>query len=42
MGLRLRKEERKHAIHQDNNGKVRFLLHSTSHLELAAKDSSGQ
>jgi len=29
-------------IHQNNNGKARFPLHSTSHLELAAKDSSGQ
>ena len=28
--------------HQDNNRKARFPLHSTSHLELAAKDSSGQ
>jgi len=29
-------------VHQDNNRKARFPLHSTSHLELAAKDSSGQ
>jgi len=29
-------------VHQDNNGKARFPLHSTSHLELAAKDSYGQ
>jgi len=27
---------------QANNRKARFALHSTSHLELAAKDSSGQ
>jgi len=27
-------------VHQDNNRKARFPLHSTSHLELAAKDSS--
>ena len=29
-------------VHQDNNRKARFPLHSTSHLELAATDSSGQ
>jgi len=29
-------------VHQDNNRKARIPLHSTSHLELAAKDSSGQ
>jgi len=29
-------------VHQDNNGKACIPLHSTSHLELAAKDSSGQ
>ena len=28
-------------VHQDNR-KARIPLHSTSHLELAAKDSSGQ
>jgi len=29
-------------VHQDNNRKARIPLHSTSHLELAAKDSSRQ
>jgi len=29
-------------VHQDNYGKARIPLHSTSHLELAAKNSSGQ
>jgi len=29
-------------IHKDNNRKARIPLHSTSHLVLAAKDSSGQ
>jgi len=29
-------------VHKDNNHKVRILQHGTSHLELAAKDSSGQ
>ena len=29
-------------VHQDNNGIARIPLHSTSHLEVAAKDSSQQ